>query len=174
MLKEIALIAAIDNCYGIGRNNNLLYDIPNDLKHFKKITTGYPIIMGKNTYKSLPNSKPLPNRENIVISSSIDTVENENFNQFKWFSNIKLALKYVEENPNNEKVFFIGGGKIYESILEMGIITDMYITHIDSNSFADTFFPQFNIEEWDVVSTEEHIDEYYDFEYHFIHYRKKK
>lgn len=148
MLKEIALIVAYNKNNGIGKDGKLLYHIPNDLKHFKEVTDKYPIVMGRKTFESLPNGA-LPNRENIVISKN-----KKNIDGAITFDNLGLVIQYISEK-GYEKVFFIGGGQIYKEVLKLNWITTMYITYIDDDKEADTFFPPFNLKEWERVENVE-------------------
>ena len=124
------LIAAVDKNWGIGYKGQLLDHIPEDLKYFKEKTTGKIVIMGKNTFLSLPNQEPLPNRENIVISST-------QFDKVKTFKTPEDALKYAREKYSEEDIFVIGGGMLYKSMLPLCDIA--YITKIDKEYVADTF-----------------------------------
>jgi len=137
--KNISIIVAIDNNNGIGKDNKLLTYISADLKHFKAITTGNVIIMGSNTWFSLPN-KPLPNRTNIVITSKKDS---------KLFEGAIIAPSIenaIEKCPENEECFVIGGAKIYEQFLPFA--NKLYLTKIDKEFNADTFFPKINTFDW--------------------------
>ena len=140
--KKFSIIVAIDSINGIGYNNELLCKIPEDLKRFKKLTLGNPIIMGKNTFLSLPNKKPLPERINIVISSNSFFVGCENVNS------IEEAIDFAHPTKEN---FIIGGSSIYEQFLPY--IQKLYITKINKEFHSDRFFPQFNIDkEWKLNS----------------------
>lgn len=142
---EKAIIAAIAKNNAIGYKNNLLTHIPEDLKRFKKLTTGHTVIMGKNTFYSLPKGA-LPNRRNIVLSGTE-----------KEFPNCETA-KSVEEAlllcKNDEKVFFIGGAAVYKATYK--IADCMYITEIHSGFEADAFFPEINYNEWEITFSENH------------------
>ena len=166
MLKEIALIVAYNKINGIGKDGHLLYHISEDLKHFKKITDNYPIVMGRKTFESLPNGA-LPNRLNIILSRN-----NKDYNGAIKFDNLGLVLDYVNKN-DYDKVFFIGGAEIYKKVLELNWINTMYITYIDDNKKADTFFPDFNINEWDLVENIENIDDKTNLKFYFQKYVKK-
>lgn len=126
----------------IGKGGDLIWHLSNDLKHFKEVTSGHTVIMGYNTYASLPNKKPLPNRRNIIISSRL----NEAPEGFELASNILGAMKMVF---NEEEVFIIGGGMIYEQFLPMA--DKLYLTQINKDFNADTFFPIINFKNWELV-----------------------
>lgn len=138
------LIAAVDKNWGIGYKGQLLDHISEDLKYFKEKTTGKVVIMGKNTFLSLPNQEPLPNRENLVISSS-------NFDNVKTFKTPEDALKYAREKYNENDIFIIGGGMLYRTMLPF--CDTAYITKIDKEYIADTFLQ--NLDDYmDCVDTE--------------------
>jgi dihydrofolate reductase len=135
---KIALIAAIDENNGIGKNNQLLCHLPADLKHFKMLTTGHSIIMGRKTFESLPNG-PLPNRKNIVLT------QNANYKASNciFAYSIKEVLEICKEEPI---VFVIGGEKIYKEFLAFSEI--LYITSIKHVFEADAFFPEIEFNQW--------------------------
>lgn len=166
MLKEIALIVAYNKINGIGKDGHLLYHISEDLKHFKKITANYPIVMGRKTFESLPNGA-LPNRLNIILSRN-----NKDYNGAIKFDNLGLVLDYVNKN-DYDKVFFIGGAEIYKKVLELNWITTMYITYIDDDKDADTFFPKLDKDKWNLTENIENIDPKTNLKFYFQKYVKK-
>ncbi|NAW51801.1 dihydrofolate reductase [Elizabethkingia argentiflava] len=140
----ITIIAAVGKNNEIGKGNQLLWYLPKDLKHFKQITNGYPIIMGRKTFHSI--GKPLPNRTNIVVS------RNEN-----WFeegilivNNLKEALKHAKKI--DEKIFVIGGGDIYKQCMEFA--DRIELTRVDGIFDADVFFPEIDQKQWQIVQEE--------------------
>ena len=164
MMLMFSLIVAIGKNNEIGKNNQLLWHIPEDLKNFKKITTGKTVIMGKNTYESI--GKPLPNRVNIVLSRNFLEIgkkisedrkkyENET-TKLEFFDDFQKIIEKYKDFP--EEVFIIGGGEIYKKSLELGIITRIYMSHVDfSDDEADTYFPEIDWEKW-VTLIEENYD----------------
>jgi dihydrofolate reductase len=152
---NIAIIVAIAQNFAIGRNNNLLFHLPNDLKRFKKITSGHAVIMGKNTLFSLPNG-PLPNRRNIVITD----IEDESFEGCETVYSIDEAIKAVR---NEELAFVIGGGMIYRQFYP--IAGKLFLTMAHQDFEADTFFPEINFQEWRELARETLIDEKNNFSY---------
>lgn len=138
----ISIIAVIGENRAIGRGNKLLWNIPDDMKRFKKLTSGHPVIMGRKTAESL-FVFPLPNRINIVIT------RNENFkinsgliaNSLK--EAIKIAKKSNKDNKENNEIFIIGGGQIYTQALPYA--DKLYLTIVkDKPKNADTFFPDYS------------------------------
>ena len=141
----ISIIVAIAENYAIGKNNDLLWHIPEDLKRFKKLTTGHTVIMGKKTYESLPR-KPLPNRLNIVISDNPD----DHFDQCLMAYSIEDVMKKI--NPFDEN-FIIGGASIYSQFLPLA--DRLYITWIHRSFEGDVFFPVIDFSEWLLTSSED-------------------
>lgn len=143
----LSLIVAVGENHAIGGNGKLLWHLPNDLKHFKSVTQGHTVIMGRKTFESLPNGA-LPNRRNIVIS------RNNNFTA----PDIEVSTsvdKALELTQNESEVFIIGGGNIYRQTID--IADKLYITvirHTFEN--ADTFFPQIKTDEWKEICSEFH------------------
>ena len=153
--SNIAIIVAIAQNFAIGRNNELLFHLPNDLKRFKKITSGHAVIMGKKTLFSLPKG-PLPNRRNIVITD----VPGETFDGCETVYSIDEAVKVVS---NEELAFVIGGGMIYRQFYP--IAGKLFLTMAHQNFEADTFFPEINFQEWKELSRETLFDEKNNFSY---------
>lgn len=137
----ISLIVAMDKNNGIGNKNNLLAHISCDLKYFKKTTDGHAIVMGYNTYMSLPK-RPLPNRKNIVLTRKNIKLEGATV-----VNSIEELLKSL--NPK-EETFICGGDSIYKQMLTHA--DKLYITHIFSEFEADTYFPQIP-EEWEITQS---------------------
>jgi dihydrofolate reductase len=144
----ISLIVAISDDMGIGKNNDLLWHIPDDMKRFKKLTFGKTVIMGKKTWASLPK-KPLPGRKNIVITDK----PGECFDCSVTAYSIEDALSKCE---NDGEVFVIGGGSIYSQF--MPLADRLYITHVHKKDPADVFFPEIDPKKWKAVEKEEHLD----------------
>jgi dihydrofolate reductase len=158
------IVVAYDKKYGIGANNDLLWvrDLPADLKHFKDLTTGHTIIMGRNTYNSI--GRPLPNRQNIVISHSM-----------KPATDIEVAdsLDKAYAMANGSEVFIVGGAQIYE--LALPTIDEIQATEVDAVfSNATVFFPRIDTNMWQEVSREHHdADEANKYGYDFVRYVRR-
>lgn len=142
MKTKISIIVAMAKNRAIGKGGDLIWHLSNDLKHFKEVTSGHTVIMGYKTYMSLPNQKPLPKRRNIIISTRL----NEAPEGFELASSVLDAMKMVF---NEEEVFIIGGGMIYEQFLPMA--DKLYLTRIDKDFEADTFFPIINFSNYDLI-----------------------
>lgn len=158
------IIVAVAQNGAIGKDNDLLWHISEDLKYFKRITLGSPIIMGRKTWESLP-FKPLPKRENIVISSNKDyKLDNATV-----FHSLDEAVQYAKKFEN---CFIIGGGMIYNTILPF--CDKLYITKVHKSFEADTFFPEIDTKIWELESESEmQKDEPSGLEFQFLVYKKK-
>ena len=160
----ISIIVAIAENYAIGKNNELLWHLPEDLKRFKRITSGHSIVMGKRTYESLP-LQPLPNRTNIVITDDI----NDRFEGCTMAYSIEEALKFCKKD---EESFIIGGGMVYRQFLPLA--DKLYITRVHAHFEADTFFPEIDPSTWEEEAREDGRDENGTLDYSFITYLRKK
>ena len=141
---KVYVIAAVAQNRAIGYQNKLLYWLPNDLKNFKLLTSGHTIIMGRNTFESLPKGA-LPNRKNVVLTQQNITLEG-----CEVYHSLEEALSACQ---NDEKVFIIGGGKVYEQCLDFS--EELIRTEVnDVPKHADTFFPDYK--EWKEKSREHH------------------
>ena len=164
-MYKLALIAAIAKNNAIGFENRLIYWLPNDLKRFKELTTGHTIIMGSNTFRSLPKGA-LPNRRNIVLSRK----ESE-FPGCETFSSLEEALANCSDT---ELVYIIGGEMLYKTALPHADI--LCLTEVDDTpENADAFFPEFAKNEWEVIEQEEHtVDEKHAYNYRFVTYLRRQ
>ena len=170
----ISIIAAVARNRAIGYKNKLIYWLPNDLKRFKALTTGHTIIMGRNTFLSLPKGA-LPNRRNIVLSRSaysspkIGEVRrglNELYPGCDVYPSLEEALKHC---TSDEDIYIIGGASVYKQALPLA--DRLCLTEIDDTpAEADTFFPSYD-KGWQEESREDHpVDERHDFPYSFVDY----
>lgn len=163
---EIISIVAIGKNHVIGKNNQMLWHLPNDFKFFKAETTGHFIIMGRKTFESFP--KPLPNRTHIVITQQKDYQVPEGVIVV---DSLEKAIDYANQHQQ-QRVFVIGGGQIYA--LAQNIVTDMFITYVDFETEGDAYFPTFDGSEFtsDLVQTQE-VDEKHNYAFKiFKHHRK--
>ena len=152
----INIIAAVGKNLELGINNKLIWHLPEDLKYFKEVTTGKTVVMGKKTYESI--GKPLPNRKNIVL-----TRQNISISEVEIIHNIKDVLN------KKESIFIIGGADVYKQFLPYA--NNIYLTEIDDQKEADTYFPKFdkNLYEKEIVKE----STFKDINYKFVIYRKK-
>ena len=159
----INIIAAVAKDRAIGFQNKLIYWLPNDLKRFKSLTTGHTIIMGRNTFLSLPKGA-LPNRRNIVLSRTVT-----DFPGCDVYPSLKEALAHCAKD---EDVYIIGGASVYTQALSMA--DRLCLTEVDDTpKEADTFFPEYKAD-WREVAREDHdIDERHAQRYAFVDYVRK-
>ena len=139
----IVMIAAVAENNALGKNNELVWHLPNDFKRFKELTSGHYIIMGRKTFESFP--KPLPNRIHVVITRQ----KNYHPDGCIVVNSLENAIKAC---PENEIIYIIGGGEIYNQGLAFS--NKIEITKVHSNFEADTFFPEINAEEWELVQSD--------------------
>ena len=160
---KITLVAAIASNNVIGKENSLPWNIPEDLKRFKQMTSGHTILMGRKTFDSV--GRPLPNRQNIVMT------KDENFEQegIKVINDFDEALELIKES--NEDIFVIGGSKIYE--LFEPVANSLAITRILKDFEGDAFFPDINWDLWQIEKEENFFDEKSNIECKLIEYSKK-
>lgn len=160
----ISIIVAIAENNAIGKDNKLIYWLPNDLKRFKALTTGNTIIMGRRTFESLPKGA-LPNRRNIVLSRSANPQKHPGAELYR---NLNEAIKACEGD-----IFILGGASVYKEALPLADRLCLTLIH-DTPLEADTFFPYINMNEWAEVSHEEHAaDEKHAYSYAFIDMERK-
>ena len=144
----LSIVVAISENNAIGKNNKLLWHLPADLKHFKEITSGHTIIMGRKTYDSI--GKPLPNRRNIVVSRNAEL----NIDGAETYLGLEQALGQCS---NEAEVFLIGGAEIYRQGLKYS--NKIYLTRVHETYEADTFFPELEPEIWAESQVEHHQPE---------------
>jgi dihydrofolate reductase len=154
-----AIVAMAENRI-IGKNNQLPWHLPADLKHFKTITTGHPILMGRKTHESI--GKPLPNRLNIILTRD----PNYQSAGCTVVTSVESALKEAARHDENE-LFIIGGAEIYKQLLPQ--IQRLYLTIVHHQLEGDASFPALNTEEWKEISREKHeADDANAFAYSFV------
>lgn len=165
---NITLVVAMDKNRGIGFQNTIPWmgKIPSDMKHFRETTTGHPIIMGKNTYLSM-GKKVLPNRTNIILSTSLNLTATD----VAIARSFEEAVELAKVSPGAEQIFVIGGAQVYGRAL--AIADQLIITLIDGEFKADTYFPEIDMTEW-FVENEQHIQNEKDqFPLHFLTLKRK-
>ncbi|MBV7441634.1 dihydrofolate reductase [Weeksellaceae bacterium TAE3-ERU29] len=160
--KLISIVAIAKNNV-IGKDGQLIWHIPEDLKRFKNLTLGHPMIMGRKTFESFP--KPLPGRIHIVLSST----PKEDRENIIWVDSIEKAIAKAKE-LDNEKAFIIGGGNIYKQT--MNLVDELEITKIDAYFEGDTFFPEIDKNIFKLKKSEK-IDIGKDFDISYNRYLKK-
>ena len=162
--QEITMIAAVAEDNGLGLDNKLVWHIPRDLKHFKDLTHGHCIIMGRKTFESLPNA--LPYRKNIVLS------RRKNIN-YKGAVIVNSVEKAIDETKNDPRPYIVGGGEIYK--LFMNYSSYIELTRIHHKFKSDTFFPKINLDKWEVIKRHDiKKSEVENYNYSFLTYKRKK
>lgn len=160
----ITLIVAKSRNGTIGKDNDLPWHLPADLKHFKDLTTGRTVVMGRKTYESILKrlGKPLPNRRNIVISRSMESTPEG----FEVFHSLEDGLKAAEADA---EVFIIGGTSLFKAALSQNLADRIELTEIHADIDGDTFFPQLDAATWSETSRENHTsDEKNRYDYDFV------
>ena len=156
----ISAIVATAKDNVIGKDNKLLWKLSDDLRRFKRITSGHAVLMGRKTFESL--GKPLPNRTNLVVTRD----ENFAVEGAHVFNQINEALEYAR-SEGEEELFIIGGGEIYQMMLPAA--NKLYLTKVHAQPEGDTFFPEIHDEEWDVINEEAHkADDRNEFDFVFL------
>ena len=159
IVTKVTLIAAIDENSVLGKDNQLIWHLPEDLKRFKRLTTGHAIIMGRKTFESLP--KALPNRHNIVVT------RNQNYSK-EGVTVCHSLEAAIECAKNDDQPFVIGGGQVYEQAIELADVIEL--TKIHAQFEGDVFFPEIDLKKWSVEKEERMSNP--NFEYSFITYTK--
>ena len=160
-MSKLSIIVAMSSNRAIGINNTLPWHLTEDLKHFKSLTTGHTIIMGRKTYESI--GKPLPNRRNIVVSRNLDT----------FYDGVEIVHSLEDAfsiSSNDEEVFIMGGSNIYEQSLNL--VEHLYITEIAKAFEGDAFFPEIDKSLWTESSRETHVSSD-GLEFSFVSLQKK-
>lgn len=161
----ISFIVAMDENRVIGKDNQLPWHLPEDLKFFKRVTMGHPIAMGRKTHESI--GRALPGRENIVITRQLGYQSAE----CTVFYSVDEFVKY--SRGQKDEIFVIGGAEIFRETFPY--VDFLYITHIQEPFEGDTFFPAFDLEKWELVSAETGIkDEKNPYNYEFRIYKRKE
>ncbi len=161
----VTIIAAIAENNALGKNNDLIWHLPADLKRFKKVTTGHYILMGRKTFESI--GKPLPNRTSVIIS------RNDNYfvDGCLVADSLEKALELAEDE---EELFIIGGAQIYEHALAQNLVDKLDITMVHHSFEADVFFPEIDTRIWKEVAREDFkADEKNKYDYSFVSFIKR-
>ena len=160
----ISFIVAMDENRAIGKNNQLPWHLPEDLKFFKRVTMGHPIAMGRKTHESI--GRVLPGRENIIITRQLGY----NSKDCTIFNSVEEFVKYSRRQ--DDEIFVIGGAEIFNETFPY--VDRLYITYIDDTFDGDTFFPEFALNDWKLTSSEKGIkDEKNPYDYEFRIYERQ-
>ena len=160
---RISIIVAFDENHLIGKDNALPWHLPADLKHFKSITMGHHMIMGRKTFESI--GKPLPGRVSVVITRQKNL-------EFEGCITVHSFEEALEKIKSEDEIFIIGGAEIFKYSLPLA--TDLYITQIHHKFDGDTYFPEIEASKWKEVSRSDHFaDEKNNWDYSFIQYTRQ-
>ena len=162
---NVSIIVAIADNNAIGNNQDLLCYMPADLKHFKELTTGHTVVMGRKTFESLPKGA-LPNRDNIVLTRNKEI----SFPNTKIVSSMQEAINVADKDKT---LFIIGGASVYNEALAFADTMNITFIHHKFDE-ADTFFPQWNVEEWiETERTDLNADEKNPYDFSFVTFKRK-
>ena len=160
----VSLIVAVSENGVIGKDNDLIWHLPNDMRFFKETTMGHHVIMGRKNFESIPHKyRPLPNRTNIVITR-------QSYYKAEGcivINSVEAALEIAKQNGDTEP-FIIGGGQIYKIALENNLVDRIYLTKVHHSFEGDTFFPELNTEWKEIARIDNKADEKHSYDYDFI------
>lgn len=157
MTRQITLVAALARNRAIGFNGRMPWHLPDELQHFKRVTLGKPVVMGRKTWESI--GRPLPGRQNIIISRNPAYVA--------LGAEVTISLEHACDIAKHEDLMIIGGGQLYA--LALPLAKRMFLTIVDCEPEADTWFPHYPEQNWRVISSEHHpADEHHAFEFEMI------
>ena len=160
----LTLIAAASENNALGKDNDLVWHLPDDFKRFKALTSGHYIVMGRKTFESFP--KPLPNRTHIIITRQ------NNYEVPEGCIVVNSLSKAIEVCPQNEAVFIIGGGQIYKQ--SIAIADKIELTRVHTSVEADAFFPEINDAIWEIIQSEYHPkDEKHEHDFTYLTFVKR-
>ena len=164
----VSLIVAVSENGVIGKDNDLIWHLPKDMKFFKETTMGHHVIMGRKNFESIPHKySPLPNRTNVVITRQADYKAEG----CVVVNSVEAALEIAKNNGENEP-FIIGGGQIYKLALETNLVDKIYLTKVHHSFEGDTFFPELNTDWKEMERIDHKADEKHDYSYSFLTFEK--
>ena len=148
---KISLIVAKAKNNAIGKNNDLMWHLPIDMKFFKSQTENEIVVMGRKNFESIPERfRPLSNRLNVILTRNKDFEADDCL----VFNDLEDCISTL--STRDEKIYIIGGGEIYKQALELDLVEEMYISHVDCELDADTFFPMIEKEQWEINTLQDH------------------
>jgi len=168
MKKQVKLVVAVAENGVIGRNNQLVWRLRDDMQFFKDLTSGHIIFTGRKNYESIPEKfRPLPNRLNCILTrnSFFDAPNCEIFSDVN---------SWIQKYENDQRdLFIIGGGELYRLVIEQDLVDVMFITHVKAELLGDTFFPEFNLSNWtsELISSHKK-DEKNEYDFEIVKYTR--
>jgi|SRR5581483_3608208 len=156
----ISIVAAIDEKRGLGKNNDLLFRIKEDMQRFKTLTEYHPVIMGRKTWDSIPSKyRPLPNRANIVVTRD----QNAEINGALVVHSLEEALEKAKESDGASEICIVGGGQIFKEAIEKDLVDVLHLTIVKGDYGADTFFPGYEYKFKTIISEQKGASEGYEY-----------
>ncbi len=140
--QRVSIIVAVDEKGGIGKDNDLLFKIPEDQKRMRAITTGHPLVMGRKTFESFPGL--LPRRTHIVITRDPNALRDAQVQPHIIVSSLEEGLEAAKKAEGSDEVFVFGGGSVYKEAIEKDLVDRLYLTIVKGDYKADTFFPEYS------------------------------
>lgn len=141
-ISRIAIIAAIDEKRGLGKNNDLLFKIKEDHQRLRKLTNGHPLVMGRRTFDSFPGL--LPNRTHIVVTRNPHVYDDAEVKPHIIVSSLEEGIEEAKKAEGSDEIFIFGGGQIFTEAIEKDLIDRLYLTIVKGDYNADTFFPEYS------------------------------
>ncbi len=138
---KVSIIAAIDEKRGLGKNNDLLFKIPEDMKRLREITTGHPLVMGRRTFESL--GRLLPNRSHIVMTRDTEKIKEIPYDPDAIVISLEDGIEIAKKSPGGEEIFIFGGGQVFKEAIEKSLVDRLYLTIVEGDYGADVFFPNY-------------------------------
>jgi len=144
MKEMISIIAAMDEKRGIGKNNDLLFRIPEDFERMRRLTKGHPLVMGRKTFESI--GRVLPERTSIVVTHDPAKVSSVSFftPEVQIVSSLGEGIEKAKQSPGGDEIFVFGGGEIFREAIEGGVVDRLYLTKVEGDWGANTFFPDYS------------------------------
>jgi len=165
---KVSLIVAVSENGVIGKDNDLIWHLPKDMKFFKDTTLGHHVIMGRKNFESIPHKySPLPNRINVVITRKDDYIAED----CVVVNSVQSAIQIAKKNGDTEP-FIIGGGQIYKIALENNLVDRIYLTKVHHSFEGDTFFPELNTDWKEMERIDHKADEKHAHDYSFLTFEK--
>ena len=147
-MVNFKIIACFNDKHALGKDGHLIYKIGNDLSNFRSMTYDNVVIMGRSTFESLPNGKPLMNRINIIITHNEEFGVDPSYENVYIVHSIKDAVELCEAFFSDKELFVIGGESIYRQFMDEGLVDEMRLTIVNDEEDGDAFFPQYSEEDW--------------------------
>jgi dihydrofolate reductase len=140
-MNKVSIIVAMDEKRGIGKEGTLPFHVPEDSRRVKELTTGHPLVMGRKTFESL--GRLLPNRTHIVVTRDPASLNHLSYHPDDAVASVADGIYEAQEEPGSDEIFIFGGGQIYKEALEQGLVDKLYLTIVEGDYGADTFFPEY-------------------------------